>query len=197
MALVLWSGGCDSTLVLLNLLKEHRAENKGWVTTVSFNHDNIAASKESRAARRSLQAWFKKERYLHLHSEVTISHSGYREVEKGDGLSQPAIWLTHALNYLKVEEDLYAGYIQSDDFWHRFDGFEMATKGLFQMIGKKGKVYFPLQWFSKAEVIKDLEKAKILNLCWYCESPKSGKPCGNCPPCRTHITAEFVNKKWP
>lgn len=195
MALVLWSGGCDSTLVLYRLLKEHQDEDKGYVHAISVNHDQVPANKESQIARKKILAKFKKMRLWVLHTEVNIKSKGYREVYPCGGLTQPTIWLT-IINYLKEKEDLYFGYIKGDDIWHHKYAFEEACKNLFSLGCRSGNVIMPLEYTSKEEVIKELKQLNLLDLCWYCERPEKGKACGDCLSCKTHRKGMWAYETW-
>ena len=46
---------------------------------------------------------------------------------------------------------------------------------------------FPIFEMSKLEIQEQAEKlgfSSIMNLTWFCQTPKDGKPCGKCLPCR-------------
>lgn len=200
MALVLWSGGCDSTLALYQLLKKHSEDQTGWVHTISLMHSNVPAPHENRQARNRLLAKFKAQRLPICHTEIMTTYKGYRQAEKGDGLIQPLIWLTTAISYLKENEDLYTGYIATDQVWHYKPQLLTACDSLLSIAGKTGKIKHPLEWYTKEEVIKELAEANLLDSCWSCEFPKKIKrksiPCGDCVPCKTHQKGMWAYEKW-
>lgn len=189
MALVVWSGGADSTLILYNMLHSHYVDGQDTeeIRTVSIVHSQVAAAKESRAARRKIKSWFKKKNWLFPHTEITVSMEGDFFCTNAEGFSmQPALWLTEAIKILRPSEDLYFGYIRGDDFWHRQHEFVSAYDKLRNLSSRSGSLVFPLEWTTKHAVLSQLDRAGLLDLIWYCEDPQKGKPCGDCQPCQTH-----------
>lgn len=186
MSLVCWSGGCDSTLVLYNLVKNRRCDE--IVRAVSITHPQIYAAKESKTARANISKFLHAKGYGFLHSEIEVSNKGHVPVIKGNGIAQGALWLSMSSLHLEEKEDLYFGYIREDDIWHYRNWFFCAFFDLKTMMGKEGAVKIPLEWHTKTEVLKELPK-DLLKLCWWCESPKKGKACGKCKPCVRHKKA--------
>lgn len=188
MALVVWSGGCDSTLVLHDVAKE-----QGGARALSVRHFQVLAAEESAAARGKLLARFKKMGLNIEHSTVKVDQedSWVQGYHCDGGLAQPILWLSMAVSYLTEDEDLYFGYHKGDDFWTFSFPFADAFRALQKVRGGKGKLRYPLEHLHKADILKRLQALGLYRDCWYCETPrrKPGKRCGKCRPCITHRTA--------
>lgn len=181
--LVLWSGGCDSTLCLLDAAK------LGPVRAVSIAHANVPAGSEQAAARAAILKRIQPDRETISHKTITISHDhGGFDWHSAGGLNQVALWLANAQLFLLDNEDLCMGYIRSDDVWHYRQCIVEIWERFRAVLHKTGNLIFPLEWLSKADVIRRLRDDGVLDLCWYCESPRDGIACGRCTSCLTHAT---------
>jgi 7-cyano-7-deazaguanine synthase in queuosine biosynthesis len=185
--LILWSGGCDSTLAMLEALP------KGDVRAISIDHVNVPAKQELTKARAAILKRLRGRGCRIDHTILTIDHNGQFSVPGCSGTEQPNLWIPNAQAFLKDEEDLATGWIRGDDVWHyRNFVFEMFST-LQTLTHKTGNLVCPLEWERKEDVIRRLKAAELYDLCWYCENPKaskkSGTPCGTCVPCRTHQAA--------
>lgn len=188
-ALVLWSGGADSTLVLWDVLQDPKI---GSVHALSFDHYSVWAGKEHRRARRSIRAWLRRKGLEFRHTELAIyPHARIREFDvTSGGLQHPVIWLPNTIPYMRAEEDVYLAYIRGDDFWHYRQKLIWAFGYLAEVADKKGNLMFPLEYTHKFQVLQRLRKTRgLVSRIWYCETPEGGKPCGKCTSCFTHRTA--------
>ena len=90
MSLVLWSGGCDSTLILHRLAKKASKENP--VRALTVEHNRVGALNEQRAARRKILAWMKRKGFPYVKAFTIrmIIPKGF-ESEQNGGLPQPII----------------------------------------------------------------------------------------------------------
>lgn len=188
-ALVLWSGGADSTLTLWDVLRDPAI---GRVHALSFDHHNVPAAREHRRARRSIRAWLRRQGLKFKHTELAIyPNAKIREFDvTGGGLQHPVIWLPNTIPYMRKEEDVYLAYIHGDDFWHHRQSLIWAFGYLAEVAGKVGNLMFPLEYTRKFQVLQRLRKTRgLVSRIWYCENPQAGKPCGKCTSCFTHRTA--------
>lgn len=185
MALVCWSGGCDSTLVLYDLAKKSSLAEP--VRAISFIHCQIGAGAESMLARDKILAWMRGKGFHIKHQTVEINHKGDFDCVR-HGLEQPIMWLANCIPYLEEAEDLYVGWLRGDYAAARSTEAKWAFDYMQGIGGRKGKLITPLMDEDKAEVIGKLEK-ELLDLCWWCENPVDGKQCGKCDPCVTHRVA--------
>ena len=182
MTLVIWSGGCDSTLALLQVAK--KASHGEPARALSVVHDQVAQGPEERQARKKIRKVFKKRGLPIEYAEVTIKHAG-DFAALNSGITQPVIWIMTAITYLHNKEDLVTGYIRTDDAFHYRIQLVNTFIGARDLAGKNGDIKFPLEWWKKSEVIKELQKEKLISLVWWCETPEKGRPCGRCTPCTT------------
>ena len=116
MSLLMWSGGCDSSLVLAEHLKLGQP-----IRTIGVSHNNIRVSSKLVEVRKKIMEWYGSVKWAH--SEIELTHGKRCDVDAFDGkeggLVQPGIWLSVASQYLDREEDLILAYIKGDDVWHR------------------------------------------------------------------------------
>lgn len=186
MALVIWSGGCDSTLVLHDVAKK-----LGSVRALSIQHPQVLACEESIAARERLLIRLRKRGLNIEHTTLVLDHGATDiQVETHDGCNpQAVLWLTLGVAYLRQDEDIYFGYHRGDDFWTDQRAVAKAFQALQWIRNGKGKISYPLEGHTKADIIKRLQALGLYRDCWYCEDPRKGKRCGKCRPCITHRTA--------
>ncbi len=182
MALILWSGGMDSTLLLYDFLSAKIVDGRRKGRYVDV-HDIMVPILKKR-----FSCGFE-------HGEVTIKRKGIEILGIEHGLVQPQLWLCHASSYLWPNEDLYSGYIKGDDFWHYQGWMYEAFSNIQSIAYRTGKIKFPLEWTSKAEVIHRMRKARLQKYAWYCELSENGRPCKKCFSCTTHATAVWRLKE--
>jgi len=196
MALLLWSGGCDSTLLLYDLLNAKYShddkkcgryvELKASEKIRSIDHPQQAGYVGNRNARQRLLPILRK-KFEFNHGEISISQDAI-ELSANGGIIQPMMWILQASQYLEANEDLYVGYIKGDDIWHYRSSLFNAFQHVQEFTHRTGKLILPLEWVSKAEVLYRLQDLKLLKHTWYCEFSDTAK-CGKCPSCHTHDTA--------
>lgn len=201
MALLLWSGGCDSTLLLRDLLTARNNAGKGaytslatgeFVRSLAIGCGQCAGSVRMRETRQKLipkmekiagSGW--------VHGETVITRDGLT-IDAFGGLPQPVLWILNASLYLDQHENLYAGYIRGDDFWHYSGWVHHAFDSIQRLTNRTGKLLTPLEWFDKSDVLTVLPPG-LLKLTRSCEGD-SDRPCGKCKPCKTHATAIWQMK---
>jgi 7-cyano-7-deazaguanine synthase in queuosine biosynthesis len=201
--IVMWSGGCDSTLVLYNLATEYGTKNNP-IDAVTIKHSQVMAYKEQRRARQLLMREFKSQG-LHIRlTEVELNYKG-KIYCSGTGI-QAMSWLFLGLSlapdFISSGEKtgLYTGHISEDSMWCSYEGLYRVFEDLSRMMRKEVEWVLPVANETKASVITSLKKNGLLKHCWYCERPKESKvgsePCGDCKPCRMHQTALYQIRKW-
>jgi len=173
--IVLWSGGMDSTLIIDQMITDNPNET---VTAVSIVSDTVGK------VRLDMEKQVKKEYLKKFGKRID-----YREIkvdsQMGARTWQMPIWLCHVAPYINDNDEINLGYLSSDgyDFWNSKEKLVKAFNSLMDLQMKKAQINFPLQYWTKGDVIKDLKKRKIYGLTWYCGMPKKGKPCGKCMKC--------------
>lgn len=220
MALVLWSGGLDSTLVALHLGRRYRDNDppdKHGLRLLAINHKQVRGNEESQRARERLLVEFKKDDIKYQYVQVNVGTKDNSAFDAGShpgGLVQPLVWLATAVPYLILGEDLYLGYIRSDCVRASLADFYGCFEHLIGMSACKSKLQLPLvDSHEKVDIMRELPQS-IAKLCWWCETPMvdsdmfvkakdkkrplmklsvkgNGKPCGNCMSCKTHYTAQW------
>lgn len=196
---VMWSSGCDSTLLLYELLKKYGPDK---VVAISCRFPWLNKKKASHEVvfrQRFIDELKRKDTGLSGFTHYTIDvnwqyrpknskNGGYHS----SGLLQPYSWLTIALPLMKPDDWFYIGTIRGDDlvtlYLRQFqDLFEASIK----MLNKGVHLCMPYVGYTKANVITKLIEYGIYDLTWFCEKPESptSGPCTNCHPCKTHIEA--------
>src|SRR5688572_28688172 len=114
MALLCWSGGSDSTKLLIDLARAGKNPR-----ALSFRHPQVNCYKEQSLARERVKRWMRKQCLRAEYHEVETRHSpGFAGAASGGGNNQSIMWLVAAVLYLEPAEDLYLGYNRGDEFWH-------------------------------------------------------------------------------
>lgn len=195
MSLVLWSGGCDSTLVLYDLAVKEGTRDRP-VRALTVKHSMVNAWREQAAARKRILARFEQ---LGLHvacSQVDLTFRGRHWPTSPMG--QATAWVAIAALMVEDKERLYTGHHEGDSMWLSWSNLSYAFQQLCSAGGKNDVRWeTPLFDVRKRGVIERLRKAKLHRLCWWCEHPRGGKPCGGCAPCRAHELALHEMRRWP
>lgn len=163
MSLVLWSGGCDSTLVLYDLAVSKGTREKP-IRALTVSHNSVNARKEQAEARKKILAQFKE---LGLHvtsSEVEINCLGPDWVVRG-GTTQAAIWLSVASTMISDKENLYTGHHDGDQVWIMYACLESALTSLGNSMNKKIEWFVPLVSETKGNIIRRLQDAEVSMSC--------------------------------
>ena len=195
--IVLWSGGCDSTLLLYELLESYGSHN---VIAISYNYQWLDSTKAQ--IEHNHREAFKGKMKLLGDQFANFSHSVF-EINNTNGflnfggsmtgLPQALGWLFMVPMYANEDSYIYAGYVKEDDFsaggyrHHYTNIFDSVNK----LIGKDNMTLrLPYTQRSKNEIIEMLIKNEIYNDSWYCEMPPSKYlTCMECHPCQTHLAA--------
>lgn len=186
--IVVWSGGCDSTLMLKEV-----SERYGTVTSpvvaISINHYLLHSDKLEREKEFRQKALIEfKNRGLHIiHHEIDITSN--MDVSDTNYPVQSFIWLTLLIPYLKNNCNLYFGFIRSDDILLYLEKFKNMIKSMEDFTNKTINLCIPYQYTYKKDILKELMDSDLYNMTWYCEAPKNKKICKTCAPCKTHELA--------
>lgn len=189
--LLAWSGGLDSTYLLLSYLNDESVE----VRTVSFLCGQILQSNRQWEARSKIKKLLieqgKEFHASECQIEFTIS-MGSREIRS----EQAALWAAVTALYADHDECVVMGYVRGDDFWHRgTPGFGAATTALADMLGKSVQYHFPLEWEDKISVLGKMKELypEFYPHVWFCDLPdKIGNACNECASCISHQRAETI-----
>lgn len=194
MALVLFSGGCDSTLLLYDLALDMQRGRipQSIITAISITHTNLPSDTQQKFARDKIRKAFA-QRELHINwVDVEVKLTGSFITNAGcGGLSHPVIWSSLSLLHAESKDMLYFGYHSGDDFWVKQVYFESSVKQMCIVCGKDVDFKYPLEFKDKSQIIVDLKNKGLYEYCWWCETIEEDRtePCGKCLPCKTHLTA--------
>jgi 7-cyano-7-deazaguanine synthase in queuosine biosynthesis len=194
--IVLWSGGCDSTLLLYELLDAYGAEN---VIAISYNYpwlDSIKAELENdhrEIFKRKMKLMgLRYANFKHHVVEINMPEDSI-DVQTCSGLPQALGWLFMIPMYANENSYIYAAYVKDDDFLT--EGYKYHYKNIFKsvnkLIGRENLILrLPYVKRSKIEIIENLIKNDIYDDTWYCEMPMTNHMvCMECHPCQTHMAA--------
>lgn len=207
---LLWSGGFDSTLMLLNLL-DTCPETDIILLTIQSAVTGVSKLIKERTARERVLEYIK----IHYSNSVTkhikvidqpipkpdgqwdvascVVKDKYkpRGLDNVQAISQPIFWVCNAIPLLPQECVLQLGYISEDHAFIKVEDIITMIKAAGNISDKNITVEFPMQYYSKAEVLRELMEnhAEVLNLCVSCESLTDEKHCRTCNCCIDIIKA--------
>ena len=194
---VAWSGGFDSTLLLYMKCVESK-ENGTTAPIAMITRSNILDEqkrKREEIARQKIKEEFNK-RELHFYETyVDINLETYFEKVNRNQYGQAGYWLLSFMPFIPDGSDLSFGYISNDGFSYYKDSFMQIFDGLCRMLSVTDiSVKFPLLDYSKNDVLRFLNQYNLQDLPWGCECPTDdGQECGECIPCKTHISSLVQN----
>ncbi len=197
MALVCWSGGCDSTLVLYD--RAQKASPQNPVRTISFDVSQISMGKEQARARTRILKWMRK-KGLHV-EPITVRIDSGEEGLNAHGNPQAVLWLL-ATQALQKKEDLYLGFVKKDAWWVEYATWAAVFSNLQTAADRKGALFTPLCSTTKRKVLKRLGGIGLLDLTWWCAAtdlPKNKlrkEACGECLSCIDHETALWQEERF-
>lgn len=156
---VFWSGGQDSTLVAVQLLRSGK-----FVRLVSFDNCWIGGEHQQ-----NLEKMYRKRILQRFESEFgrkLFEHKVYTWDGDLVGSSiQNQIWVSLFPLACEDGDEAYFGNIRTDDFWHVSAEFKATFEQICKFQGnKKVKLNFPIEWYYKKHVIKELHKFGYLDL---------------------------------
>ncbi len=146
--ILLWSGGFDSTAILLSILSN--PEQFQNVRIIGCGLKNTFNYEQDKTARQKIAEILKK------------SHSNFSYVEQELDLNclcstQMPVWAClSAINVSPLDTDttMLYGYIRGDDFWHYRHEFETAVKAVVASYSSTKLTFgYPLEWKYKKELV--------------------------------------------
>lgn len=193
---VLWSGGCDSTALVLYLWEKFHKT----INLVSIHYDRFGSYPVDIIAQKRLLKIFKKQKMLVNHIIFEIKEDGdYNDYCNNGGIIQPQVFLSAIANFIRSNNRLISfGYIKNDDIWHFMDKFNNIFETINSMSNANASLYLPFEWVEKKYILWYLYEHKILKYCSYCQYPGEvdKKPCNDCSSCNLHNSAlEYCKKK--
>jgi len=188
----LWSGSCDSTYLVLKLLKEGHSVSTGYFSL----ENNVEKTKMEKKAIETLVPIIQK-----LHPN--FRHNGeigtmYWKGGYNHSFSQFPLWLyslswqgdsmyTHVATGMVMNDDAVSYVDEAQAFWRAMKPFRhYHPKLVFPIMKERRNCFY---WSIPEDIRKHL---------WWCENPIKNKfgecsPCEKCGPCLSH--AELLPKK--
>lgn len=187
---VVFSGGLDSTLILVDLL-EKGIKPKLLTFRCTLFGTNRHFLSEVAAQEKILEFLAKKYDYEPKRDYIKL---------EGDMIdwngSEPYLFqqpfMTSMVSIGGRNNSCYHfGYHRGDDFWHSSHNILAAQEHLLAVAGQKNIMFsFPLQYFTKADIIRMLNYYHFpTDLCTFCYSPTYKGRCGHCVACQTYDKA--------
>ena len=196
--IVVWSGGCDSTLVLHNLAKLSSKESPVIAISIDWkvklHPKKVIKEKE---VRKNYLVYAKRKGYHIKNYTVTISSA--LDVE-ASGHGQLCLWICAILPFIKSNDNVHFGYHEGDTCWSGYTQVYRIFENIcFLRNLTNVSVKYPLEYKSKNDILQELDTLKIPKKCfWWCEDPisrgKNIRMCGKCNPCITHKLALYERK---
>lgn len=183
--IIMWSGGCDSTLLLVDACEAFGANH---VVAVSYKYPWLDPAKceNERHHREILKAKLKLRGYDIRHTEFDISHnklSGAPIHVVSSGLPQSIAWLLSVPLMCVKGSIIYTGDLKSD---------EEIVKNISKVLDRDLEYRHPYRSISKADVIERLMYLDLYDDVWFCEIPNDvNEICAQCIPCKTHMQALY------
>ena len=206
---VVWSGGCDSTLILYNLcsLLDHPSVitcKPSWLGDEKIMMEKIARSN----IKKFIESTHQRQVSIYESHSIELNVKTHTKAVNY-GIVQPEMWLLQTLPFIPNHSVVHFGYIQGDCFWYYKEKFLNIAKNTIMMLGKSDiSISFPLRHTPKYEIlselmdIKDDDSNSLYDQCWWCELPMAvGKnpneiihtKCERCNACITHkIALDFL-----
>jgi len=185
--LVLWSGGFDSTTLVIDLLHDGDID----VLYVNLENNKKMQAREKKAITK-MKA---------LITDVNLKGCILNEYTFGYGVisftkslyAQPALWLQAAsmIADSNNHSEVNIAYVRHDDVWHYKTEIINAYNALNQLTCPDNVVpiKFPYEWYTKTTLLNQLKDfvyiKQILQLVYYCEEGTK-EPCGECSSCKHH-----------
>ena len=193
---VVFSGGLDSTLILVDLLEKgikprllsFRCEQFG----TSHHYLSEIASQE-----KILEYLAKKYDYEPKRDFIKLDGN----MDEWNG-SEPSLFqqpfMASMVSLCGRNNTCYHfGYHKGDDFWNWSHNILAAQEHLLTVVGQKNIMFsYPLQFLTKADIIRNLNYRHFpIELCTFCYSPTYKGRCGHCVACQTYekATSEIIH----
>ncbi len=209
---ILWSGGCDSTVILHYLLNDKDLSEKYEIRTFSYDINKISDLKSrDKQAREKLLKEFNNRKlpiFKHIEREISQEDPIAHVHEQKGGYAQQAVWACVSPIHLYPDEDLCIGYISGDAAVSGqvlIDAFYAGQKTM----GHTGILQYPLAKYNKEEILNYLIKHNLRSLvntcCWTFDHNNDNKnyyelfpaPCWSCASCKKILQANLMLEKFP
>lgn len=174
--LIPWSGGCDSTLLVIEAVRAHHR-----VRTIGFSTDQIAGSSRQLLARKILRTKLQGRFGCWVHDEIDIDTSETAHLTKGPlGIPQAVYWTMLSVMYARASDLVTIAWIENDCVWsHIVDIHTIFETGM-KVLDLAASLYLPFRYHNKVEILQRLRVLRISTRdMWWCQEKKI-KQSANC-----------------
>ncbi len=192
--IVLWSGGCDSTLLLYQLSKSNPDKSVHAVSICTSYAPDAIEIKREKVCREKIKKHFNEMGINNiLYTEINVDMPLNEEFESWTSLMFfPIIYLGNITPYLKHGDIVYQAYIKEDIELHFKYPILNLAKLVSAIIGVNFEYKFPFEYKSKIDVVDEIIKLGLLDKVSWCSHPlKDGSPCKKCRSCIMHYSALY------
>lgn len=187
---IFWSGGFDSTLLLLETLKENYSDSVIQCVTVVSDRVGDAKNARERASRDHIKEYIKNKfpKAIIQYREIVVKTVDDNSFNEGFvTFGQALLWALTVIPFLEEDSVLLFGYLLNDHLSTcKFYGpFNTLLSSANELCQKNLTFDFPLITMSKEDVIREIIRhyPEILNLVTCCEGLALNDNCGSCGPC--------------
>lgn len=187
---VVFSGGFDSTLILVDLLEKGIKPRLLSFQCRQFG-ENRHFTSEIAAQEKILEYLAKKYNYEPNRDYIRLEGDMIGWTGAEPSLFQQPFMLSMVSMGGRNNACYHFGYHRGDDFWHSSHNILAAQEHLLAVAGQKNIMFsFPLQFLTKADIIRNLNHYHFpTELCTFCYSPTYKGRCGHCVACKTYEKA--------
>jgi len=196
---VIWSGGADSTLILISLIRnEYKKpkERRKPIYVISVKWCHLAEQKRinEEKAREEIKKLIKRFKVDVRFNTIVYDADGdndflNRGISQGQ-MQQCNRMLYEALTYAPDGSNIWMGHLHGEDFFVFRDHWETLINFMCNLNNKKVSLCLPFMWINKPTVLTEHIRDNTINVISTCEAPnKDGSPCGKCRPCRERRAA--------
>jgi len=191
--ILIWSGGYDSTWILLNEL-----QNNSFLETWSFIVDEIGQEKNEieRQTREKIISWLKDKGKTVENHEITLDLKSNKK-DYGN-LPQQHLWTIYSTLIGDPDTTFLFGFHEKDWYWSIEENLDNIRKLINKSMHKNILWEFPLREIPKYQIISVMFKMiseENFPSPWTCENPNKKddifSPCNECTPCITLKTAVY------
>lgn len=199
--LLLWSGGYDSTLLLIEALR------LGYnVKTLYIEMENNKLKSKREIYKRHILKNKLEQKFSRVIEDLgSKQYLIYKEMNNYSYF-QPFVWLTHSLLNNSITDYICLGYLKTSDFWHIHNYWKESFYSLQKcLLTKNSKIIeplFPLEWITKYECREYFKYyyEDFYKLCHTCENPiiEKGRivDCNKCITCKNfqEVTSKLLKE---